>query len=228
LAEVEPGDSGYVDFEFNTLGLIGSNLSILQDPQVEADLSISAKQPAQGNILQEINNFDKKIIKVNTNLQITGQALYHSGAFQNTGPLPPQAGSETTYTIVWTVTNSANAVSGAEVRAALSPFNVRFIGPISPVAENLTYNDATKEIIWNLGSVARAIGFGSDPRQVSFQVGLTPSSSQAGSSPVLVGAASLTGLDTFTNSTVGGQKGQINTQLSNDPGFTPDQGKVAE
>jgi hypothetical protein len=49
-----------------------------------------------------------------------------------------------------------------------------------------------------LGDVKAGVGYGAPAREVSFQVGLTPSISQVNLTPTLMGQLSVTGDDRFT------------------------------
>lgn len=218
LASVEPGDQGTVAFDFSSLPLYGSQGSLIDSPTINVDVSISATEPSQGNVVSQINNTESKIIKVNTDLQINSKALYSTGPLQNSGPMPPQAENKTTYTIDWSVTNSSNSVSGAEARATL-PFYVNYAGQTTPPNEDISYDPATKQVVWKLGTVAAGAGLTSDPREVYFQVELNPSVSQVGSVPQLLSETTLIGTDNFTGSALSASRQALNTRLSNDPGF---------
>ena len=227
LASVEPGDRGTVDFSFSSASLFSEAGPAGVSPSITIEVSISAKQPSEGNVLATINNFETKIVKINSDLQIVSKALYYDGPFQNSGPIPPKAENKTTYTILWTVTNSANTISGVEARAIL-PFYVRFTGMTSPPSENLFYNESTREVLWKLEKVSPGAGLTGDPREVAFQVELSPSLSQVGSIPQLLSETVLTGTDNFTNSTIKTTRSALNTKLANDSQFKSGNEKVVE
>ena len=69
-------------------------------------------------------------------------------------------------------------------------------------------------------------GYTEPPRQVAFQVALTPSLSQLGQVPELVSAAILTGTDRFTNVRLESRKLGLNTDLSQEPAFNSGDEKV--
>ncbi len=227
LSSVDPGATGVLTFTFTPTALSSGSGSFVAEPTVDIGVSISGKQPASGNILSEINNSESKKIKINSDLQIVSKALYYSGPFQNSGPIPPKAEQKTTYTITWTVMNTANSVSGAEVKATL-PFYVKYAGVVSPPGENISFNQTTREVLWSLGQVAASTGFGGDAREVSFQVELTPSVSQVGSAPQLLSETVLTGVDNFTNSNLKSTRNSLNTRLSNDTTFKSGDESVIE
>jgi hypothetical protein len=214
FAEVQPGASGTVTF---SLSPMASNLvSVLSDPLINIEVSISGKQSEEGNTQKELKNSESKIIRVISDVGFATKALYYSGPFKNEGPIPPQAEKETTYTIVWTITNTTNNVSKGQVKSSLPPW-ARFMGTISPLAEDLNYNASTKELIWNTGKISKGTGIDGGSKEVSFQIALSPSLSQVDTSPVLINDTTLTGFDDFAKVNIRVNKQSLSTILSNDP-----------
>lgn len=208
LSDIEPGESGEVDFSVKSVSLIGKQS--IKDPQVTFDVSIKGSQPSLGSTYTDINNFSKKVVKILSDFQIASFAKYKSGSF------PPKAEMETKYDVTWTLSNSTNTISGAVARAAI-PVYVKWVGKVSP-NENITYNEATREVIWNIGSVKANTGSSSE-REATFTLSLNPSTSQIGSIPQLMKDLYLSGTDSFAGSTISSKRGSINTLLSDDPNF---------
>ncbi len=227
FSEVNPGDSGSVHFSLSPFSLFSSVGGLLSDPTINVEVSISAKQPMEGNQTQSLDNSESKIIRVISNVGLSAKALHSSGAFTNTGAMPPKVEKETTYTIVWTLSNTANNISGTQVRSTL-PSWVRFVGPISPPSEDLTYNPSTREIVWNVGGIQKGTGITGVDRDVSFQIGLIPSLSQVDTIPVIINGTTLTGHDDFAKVDVKVNKPPLTTLLQDDPAFTGTQAKVVE
>ncbi|KKQ33879.1 MAG: hypothetical protein US50_C0069G0003 [Candidatus Nomurabacteria bacterium GW2011_GWB1_37_5] len=121
--------------------------------------------------------------------------------------------------MVWGLSNTTNDVARAEVRAKLPPFSVKWLGKISPTSENVSYNDASKEVVWRVGNIPRGTGLNGNPREVSFQIELTPSIAQIGSVPPLLEESVLTGEDTFANVTLKSTRSKIDTRISSDPAY---------
>lgn len=227
FATVEPGEHGKVTFRFGTISLLSGSQSVVSDPTVTVELSIKGRQPSEGVASKEVNGFKKVIFKINTDLQLTASAVYSSGPFSNTGPLPPKVGTETTYTVQWQVTNTGNKVAQAEVRATL-PVNVRFVKADTAGGENITYSDITREIVWRAGNVARGAGFISAGRKASFQIAITPSLSQVGSVPLLLNDSSLSGQDLFTTQSLRATAQRLTTKLTTDPAFPSNGDRVVQ
>ncbi|MFA5751038.1 MAG: hypothetical protein WCX79_02015 [Candidatus Paceibacterota bacterium] len=218
FAEIDPGDSDSVKFTLASLPLVtGSDSNgILSEPYIKIDVSVSGRQPEEGYAVGELENSESKMIKIISDVGFASKVLHFSGPFKNTGYIPPKVEHKTSYTIVWTVSNSANSISKARVRSSLPPW-VNFIGSASPPSEDLTFNTSTKEIIWNLGNIKRGTGISSEEREVSFQVEFTPSLSQVGQTSTLINDSVLTGVDDFANVNVQVNKSSLDTKLGSDP-----------
>lgn len=225
--EVNPGDSGSVKFSVSPLSLFSALGGILSNPVINVNISISGKQLIAGYSNVDLNNSDSSSIRIISDVGFTTKALYYSGPFTNTGPIPPQVEKETSYTITWSLSNTANNISKGIVNSSL-PSWVKFKGSISPSDEDLSYNSSTKEITWNIGAIGRGTGITGGTRSVSFQVVLFPSLSQLNSAPVLINESVLTAHDDFANVDVRINKGPLKTSLEDDPLFPPSGGRVVE
>lgn len=227
FAEVNPGDSGSVLFSLTPTPLYGGGTGLLVSPSINVDVSITGKQPQYGNALSTLNNTDSKTIKITSDLGFAAKGLYYSGPFKNTGPIPPQVEKPTTYTIVWSISNSANNISKAQVRSTI-PSWIDFTGSISPTSEDLKYNSSTREITWNVGNVTKGAGITGASKEVSFQVKLSPSLSQLGNRPAIINESVLTGHDDFANVDLTVKKSTLSTELGNDADFPAGSGRVVE
>jgi len=227
LKEVGSGIAGSVSFSFSSLPVFSGASGMLLDPTINVEVSVSGKQLLEGNILKTLTNSESKIIKIISDVGLAGKVLYYSGPFANSGPIPPKAEQETIYTVVWTISNTVNNISKAKVFSTL-PSWARFVGPISPPAEDLVYNPSSKEITWNIGGISRGTGIMGESKEVAFQIAIIPSISQVGSSPYIINDAILTGHDDFANVDIRVNKGSLNTKLMNDLNTLPFADRVVE
>lgn len=192
LSEINPGEKGNVSFSFIPLSLVGQ--TDLKDPQVLIKVSIKGRQPTLGTTFNDINNFTEKIVKLQSDFQIVSSPVYESGS------MPPKAESQTRYTINWTLSNSANIIAGAEARSVL-PVYIKWVGLPPGDKQNVSYNEVTREVIWNIGTVAPYTGINSN-QEVSFIISISPSISQIDSVPQLMKEIYLSGTDIYTNTPV--------------------------
>jgi hypothetical protein len=226
LREISPGQSGSVFFTFSPLSLFSAN-GVLNNPSINVEVSVAGKQDISGYETQELRNANSSIIKVISDVGFATKATYYSGPFLNKGPIPPKVEQETTYTVTWSLSNSSNNIVRGVARSSL-PAWMRFVGPISPTDEDLTYNPITKDIIWNVGNLNKGVGITSSSREVSFQVAITPSLSQVGTSPVIINDAVLTGHDDFANVDIRVNKPVLYTRLTSDASLPPGGERVVE
>jgi len=121
--------------------------------------------------------------------------LYYTNPFGSAGPLPPKVGNETTYALVFTVTNTTSKIDDAVLTAEL-PSYVRWTGFHTPSSEKIEFDAKNSRIVWRLNTIEPGTGLsGKAPRQVAISIGFTPSASQIGSAPVLVKNVTLIGQD---------------------------------
>ncbi|KKS05015.1 MAG: hypothetical protein UU82_C0002G0023 [Candidatus Nomurabacteria bacterium GW2011_GWC2_41_8] len=225
--EVNPGDSGSVAFSVSPLSLFSAAGEILLNPSINIEVNISGKQALEGFTVGELNNSTSAVVRIISDVGFSAKALYYSGPFANTGPIPPKAEKTTTYTIIWTLSNTANSISKAQINSTLPPWIV-FSGFFLPAAENLSYNPSTREIIWNADRILKGAGITGAKKEIAFQVSFTPSLSQVGTIPVIINAAILTGHDDFANVDVRVNKIGLNTKLDSDIAFPVNGSVVVE
>ena len=225
FASLDPGESGVVAFNFASLSLVRSDLTTFENPEIIIEISIKGRQPTEGDVVDEVKGFERKIVKFSTDFAVAGETLRTAGPFANSGPVPPLPDQATTYTIAWTLTNSASTVTGSEVRATL-PTYVKFLNQVSPVSENVSIDPVSGEIVWKAGVVARGAGISANAKKVYFTVELTPSISQVGTSPSILGKTTATGVDSFTGATLSSSWSGLTTEYFNDPAYGAGVGKV--
>ncbi len=217
LAQIKPGQSGYSKFNFKTNSLIGL-LDPLKEPTVNIKVSVSGRQSSSGYDYKVLNDFLEKVVRLKTDFQIASSAFYYDGQ------VPPRANNETSYIVSWTLSNSANSLSLAKAVSVL-PIYVSWAGPVEGSSENITYNQASREIIWDIGAVKPYTGI-KENREVSFVVKIRPSLTQVGQIPTLMDKITLTGVDSFTKTEIESFFSQITTELKNDPNYKQVSGKV--
>ena len=227
LASIAPGAGGDTSFTFSSFGSGTKTGAAFTNADIYMDVSVMGKRVQGANVPQELLYSDSKRVKIASDLRIVSNGYRSNGPFENSGPVPPKAEQETTYTIIWTVTNTLNDVSGVQVTANL-PSYIKWTDLASPSSEDITFNQSSGQVTWNIGSIGAGAGFTSPSREVSFQVSLTPSLSQVGTEPVLVNNIALTGTDTFTNTSVGSSGATVTTDIKSDPDYSPDYGKVTK
>ncbi|TSC68054.1 MAG: Uncharacterized protein G01um101472_171 [Parcubacteria group bacterium Gr01-1014_72] len=211
LSLLNPGESGRVSFSFASLEAGPS--SSMKNPEIQIAVSVRARQTVLDTVTEEVSSLLPRTVKFSSALSLSAMLLRLSGPFQNSGPVPPVAETETTYTVAWALTNAVNDVSGVKVSSALPPY-ARFVGPVSPAGEKVSYNPVGGEIVWDAGRIPAYAGFSSPPREVFFQIAVTPSITQIGSAPALSSEIVVIGEDDFTGASVAASRPALTTHLS--------------
>ena len=159
----------------------------------------------------------KFTIKVSSGLVISQKGFYKNSDIVNSGPVPPKVGKATTYTINWEIKNYFSDAKNVKVKAVL-PKNITLTGKIMPENElqNFSFDSASRQIVWSAGDVLAGTGVAGDPITLSFQVSLTPDSSQKGSVAQLIGSSQVAGENQFTNTTISSQDSGVDTSLPSD------------
>lgn len=167
------------------------------------------------NISQITQDFKTK---VSSKLKVLQKGYYKDDIFENTGPVPPVVGQQTTYTITWQAQNYYNDVKNVKVKATLPP-GVTLTGKIFPDSEILkfSFDSNSREIIWNVAdNMAPGTGVLTEARSVSFQISLTPTTIQRGKIVPLINEATISGEDQWTGANISFKNLGVDTKIIDD------------
>jgi len=208
LSVISEGESGTESFSFETFDL--SSGRTFRNPEIKLNVSLRGSRLSEEAVPEAIESTLVRTVKIASDLFLSARALYFGGPFTNTGPIPPRADEETTYTVLWTVTNSYNAVGNTLVTATL-PSYARFLGTVSPSTERVTFNPTGGVVSWSVGTIEAG-----GKRDVAFQVALLPSIVQIGETPIIVENQRVTGTDLFTRTEVRDDHLPLDIRLTSD------------
>ncbi|MBI4094162.1 hypothetical protein HY417_04310 [Candidatus Kaiserbacteria bacterium] len=236
LSTVAAGARGSVSFSFQMPST--EELQSARNPSLSITVNAAGKRVSEEGVPENLQSAVTKRIAVSSALVVTAQGLYYANPFGSVGPLPPKAGTETTYAIVFTLTNTTNKLRDAKLIATLPPY-VRWIGVYSPASEAVTFNQSASTVTWDIGSIEEGVGVGGgNLRQAAIAIGFTPSTSQIGDEPSLLRDIVLTGLDSATGQSITKRLDDVTSDLirvsrsqegipaAPDPGFSSTQGTV--
>lgn len=213
LDSIAPGASDRAGFGFSTVTT--SPGQALSNPVITVTVTGSGSRIDDSGSPQDITTGVTRSVKLVSNLALSAQALHSQGPISNSGPVPPRVDQATTYTVVWTVTNTSNIITGAKVTATV-PQYMKWTGVMSPSNANVTYDAASGALTWIVGEVPRNATVGNGAKQVAFQLSLTPSANQVGDVPTIISSANISGTDVFTGATVQNTAQSLSTRTSTD------------
>jgi hypothetical protein len=214
LAELSPGEEETVNFVIR-----GANLDAMRTPQVSFDVSVTGRRVSEDRVPQELTNIESRTIRFRSVTALSSYGLYSEGPFANTGPIPPRAESQTTYTIMLDAKNGSNELADTTVTMTL-PAYVSWLSAVASGAA-VNYNAATREVTWKIGNLDANGSSGA-----AFQVSFLPSVSHVGTVPVLVGEQYLKATDRFTGSVVRATAPAVTTHIPQDPDPKAQEGRV--
>jgi len=164
-------------------------------------------------------------LKVNSKLEIGQAAYFEDEVFGNQGPLPPEVGVSTTYTVIWQAKNLYNDVQNAKVRAIL-PAGVSLTGSVFPEGTPLTFDQVSREVVWEVGDLSAGTGPFETAPSVAFQIRFIPLKSQQGDIVQLIGETKIQADDLFTERTLSATDSFIDTTLPDDNSVTAAMGRI--
>jgi len=164
-------------------------------------------------------------LKVNSKLVLEQRAYFDDEVFGNTGSLPPTVGQPMTFTIIWKLKNFYNDLRDVKVRTVL-PLGVVLTGQLFPREAKFAFDSQSREIIWDAGDIPASQGLTNEAPNFSFQVSVTPQSSQRGQAAGLVSSAKASGEDTWTQEIIEASADAVNTGILSDTGFISSKGIV--
>jgi len=225
FAIIKPGAEGSVSFSFRSVPLLSKDGSVFVNPIINVNASVEGSQIADVDIPKKLSTNASEKVKFQSNVHLVARSVYSVGPLANTGPIPPKANQRTTYTVIWTLTNVSNDVSSGVVHAFL-PIYADWVGLTSPYNEDISFDESTKEVTWNVGKIKAGTGFATQPREVAFQVSIVPSVTHIGNELNLTSPATYSGNDDFTDIPMTSQSKEVTTKISTDPIYTSKISKV--
>jgi len=224
LEHMAAGAKGSVSFTFSTLPTSKSTGSV-KNPQVAFDVSVSGKRLGDNSVPEAVNSVASRTVKLSSALSLISRAVYSTGPFKNAGPLPPKTDTPTTYTVIWSITNTSNPIKEGKVIAKL-PSYVTWQNSFAPQSENIAYDQTSRTVEWDPGDIAADAGVTGAAKEVAFQVSFLPSISQVGTAPAILGEADLSGHDTWSDADLDSSKPGLSTRILTDPAFSYGQENV--
>lgn len=219
FAEVPPGATGQLNFSFTTDPFTYE--SGAADATVDLSFDVSARRVADVRaVQQELVGQSPRVVRFITDLTFEPSLVYSIGPFLNTGPHPPRVDTPTTYTVVWDVESSINDMKNVRVQGVL-PIYVEWLDEVDPVGADLSYNETTRVVTWNVGELP-AGGDG----VAAFQVRFVPSVTHRRNTVSIVRELSARGVDVVTGRVIERGSRSLTTGLTKDPRLSNVSGNV--
>lgn len=175
-------------------------------------VSLKAEQSYQAANQLFKDSYNLPDIKVASELKVLAAAYYNSpqGDQLGSGPLPPVVGLPTNFWI-FLKAEADGEFENFSLSAKL-PSNVELTDNSSLLAGNLNYNEAARQIVWQI----EKIDADSSEYRAGFEVQLIPEEAQAGKLATLLNQLRFQGEDSFTGVRLEGTAASVDTGLEAD------------
>lgn len=216
LRALRPGDAGELKFTFRILPSVALPFTSQTDKNfslITRAVGDSPDIPAPPGAPKQVAT-DRFEILLNTVPSMALDAFYDDGRAglpKSTGPLPPQVGQETIFTVRVRLTNTTNEIIDATYKTVL-PEGVRWVGQEYHTAGQIRYNERTRDVVWTIPLIAARAGVALPGPEFAFQVGSTPSLNQVGQEVALTRGHTLEGTDAFTTTRVRAEGEAVTTR----------------
>ena len=232
FGECEPGDNSVVwDWrQVPELRFLGPG----EEGEAEFWIELKKDWPWRGPEDENLSLIDKItfpsqtqkefVTKVNSRLVLTQMGYIDDEIFGSEGPLPPEVGKESLFTVIWRVQNLYNHVENVKVQATLPP-EVKLTGKILPEEAKLTFDSKSREVVWRIDNLEPGQGT-KEIFQLAFQVALTPDETQKGKVVTLISEAKISGEDKWTLQTLFATSSALDATL--DGTVSEERGTVVE
>lgn len=205
LATIQPQQEGTLPFEFLILpvesfpreGEAIKNHTLVATATIDSPDLITATGEKR-NLVS-----DRTVLSIGTALTLDATAFYDDGrlGITSSGPLPPKAGEQTTYTVRFRIGSALNDVGEVRLRAVL-PDGVTYTGKNYITVGAIDFNDRTGEIVWTIPQLAGGTGRVRPSEELHVQVAIVPGEHQQGEKISFLNHLKLEGTDLFTEFSV--------------------------
>ncbi len=202
LASLGPNQSGQVQFGVRLKSSLGG-LPGTRNFSVKATATLATPNVPTGIDAQEISTQTSIVTKVSIDPTLAQPIYYNDPATGPSGPMPPQVGQTTVFTVHWKITNPGNDASGTKITATLAPgVTWKNITSTTSGLPLPVYNKNNAQVTWDVGTVPTGTGVTNAAYEASFQISITPSVNQRGQTVPLITNTTLAGTDSFTRQSI--------------------------
>lgn len=219
LRSLEPGQTGEVSFS------VPLRKDLVERGMHEVSLRVIASldSPDLPHAVNTESLIAQKEVSLKVQTEATGavNGYFYDDTYPNTGPIPPQIGAETTYTLYLSTGSTLNSLSDGKFVVHF-PTLVRFLGVVAGDSSAVSFNERTGELVWKTGTIA----YGTT-KTIAIRIGVTPPPNTAGKEIEIVNRADFSAKDTFTGVDLDVALPKKTTLLSEDTRLGRDNGIVA-
>lgn len=216
LRALRAGDTGNLTYAFRLLS--PQNLPFASE--TDKNFSLITRAIGDSPDLPTPPGAPKQVVTDQFDILLNTVALIRLDAFtddgraglpKSTGPMPPQVGQETVFTMRARLANTSNDVIDATYKTVL-PEGVRWVGKEYHTIGEVRFNERTRDVTWTVPLLPARAGAALPEPEFAFQVATTPSLNQVGQEVALTRGHTLEGTDAFTTVRLRAEAGAVTTR----------------
>lgn len=205
LAVLQPNQEGIIKYSFSALPTarypaagIGAKNNVIVSVATVDSPDIPTPVGGEKKVVSS-----RSVLSLRTNLSLGVDAFYDDGrlGIKSTGPVPPQVGQTTTYTVRFRAGSSLNDVSDMRLVAVL-PDGVSYTGESFKTGGEMTFDERTGELMWSLPLVEGGVGRTKPPQELHIQVSITPGEDLRGAVIDFLNRVTLDATDQFVDESI--------------------------
>ncbi|MFH0829116.1 MAG: NEW3 domain-containing protein [Candidatus Kerfeldbacteria bacterium] len=218
LASIKPGSTGTIRFALKVPD-VPQDTKGANGPTIDVRAAMTANDSSgqsDKSIKVDASPLSVKVVS-KTTVSVEPRYYGDQGEVYGTGPLPPMVGKTTVYRMSWYIGNTTNELTNVMVSATV-PSTVFWTGKnVTTTAGDVSFDAAKRVVTWALNRMPDDVGGTNPTIAVSFELAVTPVSSDVGASMVLLDAIAFSATDAFTVTTIQFTRDKVTTDLPNDP-----------
>lgn len=226
LNRLAPGQYGVIDFTVNLKNTFPTSGLGAKDLAAKVNVKAETFTIPPGYFSETLTAQAESITKIKSLPGFEQTAQYSAGGLEGGGPIPPRVGQKTIYTVVWRMSNTSGGILKTAMKGGL-PVGVEWADNVRVSGQQAlpSFKSSSREVIWDVGVLPSGTGSTAPKYEAFFQVAITPSTAQAGTTLALIKNLTLEGEDGATRQVFVLQGRDLST---NDLTDRPNQGTVEE
>jgi len=218
LSELLPGAEGVLTTRLVLPSHITKEM-LGVEPFPELYVSANASYRVDGDITPVRVDTQVIHLPISGHLELDGVAAYYTseGDQIGTGPLPPKLGATTKYRVILSPSVTTSDVRGLTVEARL-PENVEWTGRTSvSLGGAIDFLPSTRTVRWRSDLLPAWTGKGLPPAIATFEVAVTPTTTDVGKPMIMAEGITAHGTDGVTGLALHAELADITTEIKGDP-----------
>ncbi len=216
LAEIEPGQEGYIDITASAKSVIDFTSPSENGYQLEVRGFANYDDPTE-KIRISVES-QPVFTKVNSRLSLQTIGIFYTpqGDQIGVGSVPPAVDEYTSYWVIIKTVNTNNPVKNLKITANI-PTGIQFTD-IYNVTEGsqIIFHENSRQLEWHLNEVPAFAGIFVAGPEARIQLAIMPSASQIGSSPILLTNITATATDKTTGTFLTASGKDVTTAIFDD------------